>query len=68
MMSDTYKNRVKNLEKHLQGIIACGHNEDCLFCGFKDKKAAEGLGIDPMVISKDSGNERQIIEHELNHD
>ncbi|MBE3145096.1 MAG: hypothetical protein IMZ61_14435 [Planctomycetes bacterium] len=31
------------LEKGLRNVLYQGHNEDCLFCGFKDKIAQAAL-------------------------
>lgn len=31
------------LKRHLRCIVSSGHNDDCLFCGFKDKEAGIAL-------------------------
>ena len=38
-----YAARVAGLERLPQHIIDLGHNDDCLFCGFKDKAALAAL-------------------------
>lgn len=35
----------------LRQVVRVGHSDDCLFCGFKDKKACEALGIDPAQFA-----------------
>ena len=34
----------QELEAVLHRIFNFGHNNDCIFCGFKDKEALKGLG------------------------
>lgn len=35
--------RIIDLEQALMAVYDIGHNRDCLFCGFKDKKVLETL-------------------------
>ena len=37
--------------KALRQVLRVGHSDDCLFCGFKDKKACEALGVDPAKFA-----------------
>ncbi len=39
--------RAAKLEAALRSVIAKGHNDDCLFCGFKDYQARTALGEPP---------------------
>ena len=36
--------RLKEVEEMLNQIFNLGHNNDCIFCGLKDKEALKGLG------------------------
>ena len=34
---------VERLQRILKQVYNVGHNDDCMFCGFKDKKIQESL-------------------------
>ena len=36
--------RLKEAEEVLNQIFNLGHNNDCIFCGLKDKEVLKGLG------------------------
>ena len=38
-----FNEQIAALTKGLRNVLYQGHNEDCLFCGFKDKIATEAL-------------------------
>lgn len=37
--------------------VRLGHNDDCLFCGFKDKKLCEALGPHAEAIARKEASE-----------
>lgn len=41
---DKLKKENKELKNSLKKVQELGYNQDCLFCGFKDKAAKEALG------------------------
>lgn len=47
------KSEAEMLREALEKIVAIGHNDDCLFCGFKDKQAIAALA-DPPAIAKET--------------
>lgn len=36
------------LRQGLRKVVGAGHNDDCLFCGFKDRAAGDALNAEPM--------------------
>jgi len=41
---DALKAKCERYCNALKNTIALGHNDDCFFCGFKDKAANEAIG------------------------
>jgi len=40
---DDYIKEITALKTTLESLIALGHNDDCMFCGFKDKIAKKAI-------------------------
>lgn len=38
---------VRQLRAALDHVVGLGHNDDCLFCGLKDRAASEAMGEQP---------------------
>ncbi len=51
-----HASEVERLLSALHGIINIGHNERCLFCGFKDRYAYEELGLELPTSDPDEGD------------
>lgn len=43
----------KTLRLQFERILSLGHNDECVFCGFKDKQACIALGKDPAAVSEE---------------
>ena len=40
--------RAEQAERELQAVLDIGHNDDCMFCGFKDRIVWKALSSEPL--------------------